>query len=161
MKPSFIFFLLVSILILSCKPSARYRANNETPERQDETATSANLDDYVRNWLKTPYKYGGMSKSGVDCSGFTSRVMLDVFHVKISRTAENQYGNGQKINDGRRRAGDLVFFKNVRGRGIDHVGVYLGGNNFAHASTRAGVIISNLDEDYYHKRYIGACRYLD
>ena len=102
-----------------------------------------------------------MSKKGVDCSGFTSRVMEDVYNIQIPRTAEEQYENGRKISDGRMRAGDLVFFRNVRGKGIDHVGVYLGNKSFAHASNNAGVIISDLDEDYYRKRYVGACRYLD
>lgn len=159
MKKSLIFSSLFVLLIISCKPSARYRTDHQMPEQTSEPSQSSNLNSYVRQWLKTPYKYGGMSKNGVDCSGFSSRVMQDVFQVKIPRTAENQFENGKKISDSKRRAGDLVFFKNVRGRGVDHVGVYLGNNTFAHASTSAGVIISGLDEAYYQKRYVGACRY--
>ena len=115
----------------------------------------------VDQWAGTPHKLGGTDRSGVDCSGFTSRVMLDVYHLKIPRTAESQYEKSRRVSDSRRRAGDLVFFRNVRGRGIDHVGVYLGDNKFTHATTKAGVIISDLNEDYYKKRYVGTCRYLD
>ena len=161
MKKSFLFFLLVSLLVISCKPSARYRTNHETPEQPDQTLNSSNLDDYVHQWLKSPYKFGGMNKNGVDCSGFTSRVMRDVYHIQIPRTAEGQYKDGHKVSDGRRRDGDLVFFRDVRGRGIDHVGVYMGKNKFAHASTKEGVIISDLEEEYYRNRYVGACRYIE
>lgn len=161
MRQLILFFLLISLLILSCKPSARYRTNHQSPEQHDGNISGSNLEKYVDQWLGVPYQYGGMSKNGVDCSGFTSRVMQDLYHLNIPRTAENQYENSRKVSDSRRKAGDLVFFRNVRGRGIDHVGVYLGNNKFAHASTKAGVIISNLDEDYYKKRYAGACRYIN
>jgi lipoprotein Spr len=161
MKKIFLFFLLVSFFAISCRPSARYRANHETLEQPEQTLDSSNLDNYVHQWLKSPYKFGGMNKNGVDCSGFTLRVMGDVYHIKIPRTAEDQYKDGRKVSDGRRRDGDLVFFRNVRGRGIDHVGVYLGKNKFAHASTKEGVIISDLAEEYYSKRYVGACRYIE
>jgi lipoprotein Spr len=144
---------------MACRPSARYKASNEYPERYTIDESSQQLEAYIHQWLHTPYKYGGMSKNGIDCSGFSSRVLKDVYHLQIPRTAESQYENGQKVSDSRRRTGDLVFFRNVRGRGIDHVGVFLGNNQFVHASTNAGVIISDLDEEYYHKRYVGACRY--
>ena len=160
-----VIILLFALLVISCKPSARFRSNNENPENNENPgynpAESSNLNDYVSQWLNSPYKYGGMSKNGVDCSGFPSRVMENVYKIKIPRTAEMQYENGRKISDSRRQAGDLIFFRNVRGRGIDHVGVFLGTNKFAHASTKAGVIISELDEAYYQKRYVGTCRYLD
>ncbi len=165
MKRLYLIILSFALLVISCKPSARYRSNHENPETEERSGyniiESSNLNDYIRQWLNSPYKYGGMSKKGVDCSGFTSRMMEDVYNFQIPRTAEEQYENGRKISDGRMRAGDLVFFRNVRGKGIDHVGVYLGNKSFAHASNNAGVIISDLDEDYYRKRYVGACRYLD
>lgn len=100
-----------------------------------------------------------MSKSGVDCSGFSTIVMRELYGVKIPRTADDQYNSGDKIRDAWREPGDLVFFKNFRGPDIDHVGIYLGNDRFVHASTSKGVIVSDLDEEYYRKRYVGACRF--
>jgi len=157
--------LLILLLILpACRPSARFSASNENDHdasypAQDFVQKSSTLDDFVKQWLNTPYKYGGMSRSGVDCSGFTSIVLLEVFNIKIPRMSEEQYKNGTKIRDSWRTPGDLVFFKNIRGHGIDHVGIYLGQTRFAHASQSSGVIISDLKEDYYRKSYVGACRY--
>jgi cell wall-associated NlpC family hydrolase len=158
------FSIFLSFVFLSCRSSARFSSSHlndyEASSRSQEfSEKSAALDNYVKHWLNTPYKYGGMSKSGIDCSGFSFVVMRDVYDIVISRTADAQYKAGEKIRDGWRKPGDLVFFKNVRGHGIDHVGIYLGNNLFAHASTNKGVIISDLDEDYYRKRYVGICRY--
>jgi lipoprotein Spr len=85
--------------------------------------------------------------------------MREVYNIKVPRTAQEQYNNGDKIRDSWRSPGDLVFFKNIRGQGIDHVGIYLGDNRFAHAAESKGVVVSDLDENYYRKRYVGSCRY--
>lgn len=161
-----ILFLLFTlcIFISACKPSARFRSDNVSAtearsESNESTSKSYELEKYVREWLNTPYNYGGTTKKGVDCSGFSSQVMLNVYKIEIPRTAEDQFNQGKKIRDGWLSPGDLVFFKNVRGRGIDHVGVFLGDGRFIHASNSAGVIVSDLEEDYYRKRYVGACRY--
>jgi lipoprotein Spr len=164
MKKIIFFLIFLSFVLLSCRSSARFSAtdsnNYEISSRnQDFNEKTSKLDNYVKQWLYTPYKYGGMSKSGIDCSGFSFVVMRDVYNILISRTADEQYKAGEKIRDDWRKPGDLVFFKNVRGHGIDHVGIYLGNNLFAHASTNKGIIVSNLDEDYYRKRYVGICRY--
>jgi cell wall-associated NlpC family hydrolase len=129
------------------------------PQNRESIKESSDLNSFVKQWIHTPYKYGGMSRSGVDCSGFSSIVMREVYNIKIPRTAEAQYNNGNKIRDSWRSPGDLVFFKNFRGSGIDHVGIYLGDNRFVHASESNGVVVSDLDENYYRKRYVGACRY--
>jgi len=162
------YFLSLLFLILfifsSCRPSARFSASKvndqESAPRDGESITkSSELNNFVKQWLHTPYKYGGMSRSGIDCSGFSSIVMREVYNIKVPRTAQEQYKSGDKIRDSWRSPGDLVFFKNFRGHGIDHVGIYLGDNRFAHAAESTGVVVSDLDENYYHKRYIGSCRY--
>ena len=159
-------FLLLAlcIFISACKPSARFRSDNVSATEtrlgsNESTSKSDELGRYIREWLNTPYQFGGTTKKGVDCSGFSSQVMLNIYNIEIPRTAEDQFNQGKKIRDGWLSPGDLVFFKNVRGRGIDHVGVFLGNGRFVHASTSAGVIVSDLEEDYYRKRYVGACRY--
>jgi cell wall-associated NlpC family hydrolase len=161
-----ILLLLIFVFILSaCKSSARFSTvssvNKEKSRGEQEYSENASdLNNFIEQWLHTPYKYGGMSKSGVDCSGFASIVMRDVYGIKVPRTAQDQYSSGENVRTGWKSPGDLVFFKNVRGRGIDHVGIYLGNSRFVHASTNKGVIISDLDEDYYRKRYVGTRRYV-
>ena len=154
----FIFFSMV------LSSSARFSASNEDDYQgarldQESIKENTNLLNLVNQWMDTPYEYGGMSKSGVDCSGFSSIILDEAYSIKIPRTAEEQYNMGEKIRNSWLSPGDLVFFKNFRGHGIDHVGIYLGNNQFAHATESNGVMVSDLDEDYYQKRYVGACRY--
>ena len=165
MKHVFLILILSIYMLTSCRSSARFSTTSST--RNEKSANeyefrneeSSHLNNFIKKWLDTPYEYGGMSKSGVDCSGFSSIVMREVYGLKIPRSADDQYNAGEKVGDGWRSPGDLVFFKNVRGHGVDHVGIYMGDNRFAHASTKKGVIVSDLDEDYYRKRYVGTCRY--
>jgi len=156
--------LLILFVFSSCRPSARFSAvkvndQQSAPRDRESVSESSKLNSFVKQWIHTPYKYGGMSRSGVDCSGFSSILMREVYDIKLARTAQEQYNNGDKIRDSWRSPGDLVFFKNTRGHGIDHVGIYLGDNRFAHAATSTGVVVSDLDENYYHERYVGTCRY--
>ncbi len=105
-------------------------------------------------WMNVPYRYGGKGQGGIDCSGFVKRMFLDAFSRVLS-------GGGSRdifekdvvaIPKDSLREGDLVFFK-IRRNMISHVGLYLSNNKFVHASVQAGVIISDLDEDYYRKFY--------
>ena len=96
---------------------------------------------------------------GVDCSGLTSLVMEEFFGIQIPRSSEEQFKNGAIVRDDFIQSGDLVFFKNVRGVGVDHVGIYLGDSKFIHASQSRGVMISDIEEDYYSQRFAGARRY--
>ncbi len=111
---------------------------------------------YLDAWYGTPYRYGGSSHAGVDCSAFTMGLMSEVFATPIPRTVKEQYKNSERIDKENLQEGDLVFF-NTRGP-LSHVGVYLLNNKFAHASTSSGVMISDLDEDYFARRYQGAGR---
>lgn len=120
----------------------------------------ANLDllHFMDEWYGTPYRYGGTSKKGIDCSAFALGLLSSVFAVSIPRTVREQYENSRRINRSELQLGDLVFF-NTRGR-ISHVGVYLINNKFVHASTSNGVMISDLDDSYFYKKYVGAGRIL-
>jgi cell wall-associated NlpC family hydrolase len=111
---------------------------------------------FIDDWYGTRYRYGGSTKAGTDCSGFTGNLMLAVFGITMPRIAKDQYAACKKIKKKNMQQGDLVFF-NTRG-GVSHVGVYMGNNKFIHASTSRGVMISDLDDDYYHKTFIGAGR---
>lgn len=111
------------------------------------------------SWRGAPYVYGGVSRRGVDCSGFTMQVMREM-GVSLPHSSAGQFRYGTPVAKSSLREGDLVFF-NTTGRGISHVGVYLGSGQFIHASTpRTGVIVSNINEAYYRNTYVGARRVL-
>lgn len=121
-----------------------------------EELNNLKLYSFIHEWYGTPYKYGGTTKAGIDCSAFTLFLYEQVYNVKLPRTSRDQYTHLKKISRAELQEGDLVFFKE-RTR-ITHVGVYLGNNKFAHASTSQGVMISDLDQLYFSRRYAGAGR---
>ncbi len=110
-------------------------------------------------FLNTPYKYGGNSEKGIDCSAFTQKVFLNSIELKIPRTAREQFLLGEKISkDEELDFGDLVFFKTKRRSTPSHVGIYIGDNKFMHASRKKGVMVSSLEEKYWVPRFLGARR---
>ena len=111
----------------------------------------------AKGYLGVPYVWGGTSPSGFDCSGFTHYVMLKN-EIAIPRTAADQYKKGTSVSKSSLKPGDFVFFETYKA-GASHVGIYLGNDQFIHASTSAGkIIISNLSNSYYSSHYIGAKR---
>ena len=125
-------------------------------EETVESMTNEKLISFLEDWYGTPNQFGGDTKKGIDCSAFTCRLMDSVYNITLPRTAKNQYNSSTKVRKQDLKQGDLVFF-NTTG-GISHVGVYLGNNKFVHASASSGVMISDLDEAYFKRRYIGAAR---
>ncbi|RYG48593.1 NlpC/P60 family protein, partial [bacterium] len=112
----------------------------------------------AQTWRGVRYSYGAMSRRATDCSGFTSQVFKSV-GVKLPRTSREQSGVGSKVGKGSLSAGDLVFFHTTRGKRISHVGIYMGGGKFIHASSGGGkVMVSNLNEGYYRNRFVTARR---
>jgi hypothetical protein len=117
---------------------------------------AALLDLYVHDWAGTPYRRGGLSRNGIDCSGFTMQTYQDVFGKNLPRTTEEQLEAGKKISQNGLKPGDLVFFKTgIRQR---HVGIYLSNSQFIHASATRGVTISDLDHGYWHDHFWQARR---
>jgi NlpC/P60 family len=112
------------------------------------------LYDMISEWWGAPYRIGGMTKKGVDCSAFVQTLIGGVYELPLPRTASEQKAMCTEIRKEELTEGDLVFF-NTRG-GVSHVGVYLHNNKFVHASTSGGVTISDLSEPYWEKRFIGA-----
>ena len=116
-----------------------------------DSAATPYLYYQVYEWLGTRYKYAGESRSGIDCSGFVAEMYRNVYCIQLNGGSRDIYPLTTPVEKNELKEGDILFFKIKKGQ-ISHVGVYLGNNKFAHASVKAGVIISDLDEDYY-KRY--------
>ena len=135
----------------------------QTVQYSDYAGTSAvksareDLVDYAKSFLGTRYVWGGASPSGFDCSGFTMYVYAH-FGYRMSHGASDQLYAFTRVSTAERLAGDLVFFS-YGGGDISHVGIYLGGGAFIHATSNGGVKISYFD-GYYSSTYVGAVRIL-
>ncbi len=111
------------------------------------------LYGFINEWQGVTYKYGGKDKNGIDCSGLTSTLYSKVYNKTISSSTKALVGEVKKIKESDLKEGDLVFF-NTNGKSISHVGVFLQNNKFVHASTKKGVMISDMTEPYFKKTYV-------
>jgi hypothetical protein len=112
----------------------------------------------IMDWLGTPYRFGGTSRKAIDCSAFVQTIFLASSDIMLPRTARYQFTVGAKINRDELEFGDMVFFHTYTRRFPSHVGIYLGDDLFAHASSRYGVTVSSLNSRYYSSRFIGGKR---
>lgn len=127
---------------------------SDVESRHYDTQQIGALVAEAARWLGVPYKYAGNDKKGVDCSGLTSQVFLKTFNVKMPRSSREQQQWCINIRKENLQPGDLVFFATGSNRNrVSHVGLYIGNGDIIHASSSRGVIISNLTENYYLKRY--------
>jgi cell wall-associated NlpC family hydrolase len=114
----------------------------------------------IIKYLDTPYKYGGNTLDGIDCSAFTQNIYKSVLSINLERSARLQFKQGIEIdNKNTLKFGDLVFFNTRKRVKPGHVGIYIQDNLFVHASSKRGVTISSLDHSYYSKRFMGARRF--
>ncbi len=166
---STIFSVILMVIIGSCGSFPVYRGDgiNCTGGRWaglvssgggPSTARDNKMMEEIQSWLGTPYVYGGESKSGVDCSGFTQAVYSAV-DIDIPRTASQQAQASAKVAPGDLKFGDLIFF-NTEGSGISHVGIYIGDGFFVHASSSRGVVRESLSKEYYAQRIVSAGRFM-
>lgn len=122
-------------------------------ESTTSSKSGSSVVSYAKQFLGCKYVYGGTSPSGFDCSGFTQYVYKH-FGVNLNRTAAAQYSNGKSVTS--LQAGDLVMFGKS---GINHVGIYIGGNTFIHAANKSqGVRTDSMSTGYYKTNYVGARR---
>lgn len=117
--------------------------------------SNAALYRFIDAWYGVDYRLGGCDMNGIDCSGFVQKLYLEVFGMDLLRTSYEMFANCEHLRKSDEATeGDLVFFK-TRGRRISHVGVYLTNNYFVHASTTQGIMISSLNEEYWHRHFAG------
>lgn len=133
-----------------------------TAQSKQQTQVSRGNDSstslIIRNAMSligTPYSFGGTSRSGFDCSGYTQYVFRGS-GVSLPRTSYAQFGVGTAVSKSQLQPGDLVFFTTYSS-GASHVGIYIGGGSFIHASN-SGVRTTSLYDSYYASRYLGARR---
>jgi hypothetical protein len=111
----------------------------------------------IDEWMGVPYRLGGCSKSGIDCSCFVQMIYSGVFGIELRRSSCDMFGDVRLVAAGDIREGDLLFLKGP-GSKISHVGIYLKDNKFVHVTTARGVVISSLQEGYYRKFFHAAGR---
>lgn len=117
------------------------------------------LLSHYSGWSGVPYRFGGNSKKGIDCSAYTLRVYKEIFDLPLKRRVVDQRRQGTKIEPSDIRAGDLVFFN--PNTYPHHVGVALGDGRFVHVSSKKGVMISSLHTGYWAKYFREARRIID
>ncbi len=146
---------------LSKENSALFKNSTvqQSLNKEQSTLFLAQLHKEFHYWQGTPYRFGGNSKKGIDCSALVQHIYLKSFNVKLPRTTEKQVQEGFLVHKSQLQVADLVFFKT--GWNIRHVGVYIGNNKFIHASYSKGVITSSLDNVYWKSKYWQAKRILD
>ena len=117
------------------------------------------LESFIKDWMGVRYRLGGSTKRGIDCSQFTKKLYKEVYNIRIGDNCEEQWKQTTRIDKPNLKIGDIVFFRSRLSPSGWHCGLYIGENNFVHASNRhEGVKISSLDEPRYLKAYKGAGR---
>jgi hypothetical protein len=115
----------------------------------------------VKKYLGIPYRLGGSSKKGMDCSNFSRIVYRKILGIEIPNNSINQFSSSElkPIDSDDLQMGDLIFFGNKKKR-INHVGVYLSDGQFIHASSSQGITVSSLDSRYWKKRFVSSKRHM-
>ncbi|MEE4356591.1 MAG: NlpC/P60 family protein [Desulfococcaceae bacterium] len=113
----------------------------------------------IDEWIGTPYRMGGCSKSGIDCSCLVKTIFEDVYGISLSRTSRSIFKESERISKEELQEGDIICFRN-RSKRISHIGIYLKDGKFVHASQKYGVTVSDMNKRYFKKRYAGAGRIL-
>lgn len=146
----FIGCFLIFTLILTLLPQKGYT----------QTSKNEEIISLAQKQLGVPYRFGGSTPAGFDCSGFLYYIFKEV-GIVLPRTSSDQYNVGDKIKKSDLQIGDLVFFETYK-PGPSHSGIYVGDRKFIHASSNVGITISSVDDPHYwSSRYLGARRILD
>lgn len=153
--------------VATTKPkSTDNKTNNQVSKYAEKwkitIPNSANIKllQSIDSWMGTPYKYGGRTKSGTDCSGFCLNVYTEVYNIDIERSTVDILNQSKVVKKADLEEGDFVFFK-INSSRVNHVGIYIANGYFAHASSSKGVMISSLSEAYWTKYWHAGGRILN
>ncbi len=154
--------VFLCVLLSSCGTRAPHYNYQELAQAAVRLNMDIDLKDnhrlYIESakWIGVPYRAGGISRRGIDCSGLTCNIYNAVYYKQLKRNSDEQRKeNCRKIHKNKLKEGDLVFFHNGKNkRKATHVGIYLKNNCFIHASNSRGVIISSLDDPYYQRMWM-------
>jgi cell wall-associated NlpC family hydrolase len=158
--------IITSILVVLGMTSMSQVKNKYTefnkPAISDEILTSDSLlNKFMLYWIGKPYKLGGRTEKGIDCSGFNKRLYTDVYKLNLESVCYRQWAQTNRIQKDSLKTGDLLFFRSTQSPSGWHCAVYLGETLFVHAANRyEGVKISSLNEPNYKRAYRGAGRLL-
>lgn len=133
------------------------KVSTEKTVQQPIQAAEPNVISIAKEYMGVPYLWAGSTPDGFDCSGFIYYAYTKAGKQMGRYSSEGYYNRSFYVNEP--QPGDLVFFENTYKKGISHMGIYLGNNEFIHASTTGGVMISNLSEAYYAKHFEGFKRF--
>jgi len=150
MKKILFFIFTITLLFSACKSHKKLSQKPDTVHQK--------LEKVYHKYKGAPYRYGGTTSLGFDCSGFVQRAYMDAFHKSLPRTTKAMMNAGKRINRSQLNPGDLVFFHPTRK--YYHVGIYMGNGIFMHASSSKGVMKSKMDLKYWRRSYVTARRIL-
>jgi probable lipoprotein NlpC len=153
------FFLLLSCAVKSKQVSSEYyfSGKNEWKNMANSFRYPTELENRIEEFLGTPYLWGGNSVEGMDCSAFVKHIYT-IYGIDLPRTSILQSKLGIKIPKYALLPGDLVFFGYAGQDSVTHVGIYMGNNKFANATTSHGIKYSDLDESSLSSKYLFAKR---
>ena len=139
--------------------STKKKVEKQSQKTVKATPRPTNLEKYAKGWLGAKYVYGAAGKRKTDCSGYVMQVYKGFYGISLDHNAQRIFddGRGYSIKRKKLQEGDLVFFGNFWK--ISHVGIYLKGDRFIHASTSNGVVITPMDDNYWASKYKGARRF--
>ena len=161
-----VIYIIVSVFLLSCNKNTgdiiiaeqvikessiqeKYSSLLSVPANE---ISNLYLYTFIDEWIGVKYKYGGMTKEGIACSGFCNILYTNVYNKELPRTSTDISSSLTEVGKEELEEGHLVVF-NIGNKKNSHVGVYLRNNKFVHSSTSKGVIISSLNNPYYEKAY--------
>jgi len=152
------YLLWLCVIFLSVLASCGSRKNTSNTKAARAADAMANLKSkplyrFISSWTGVKYRLGGLDKSGIDCSGFALLLQKDIYGKTLPRRSRDQAEAVKKRSYNNLKEGDLIFFS-FGGKEVDHVGVYLNGDFFVHASTTRGVIVDDLSMPVYQRAIV-------
>ena len=162
--PALLYLFIIALLFTSC--STTPKTYKKVPLKQQKISyklkkknhVTTKLYDAYKRWAGVKYCYAGESKNGIDCSSLVQTIYKEAFHIKLPRTTKEQIKVGKRVQKSALKEGDILFFKTSYH--VLHSGIYLEKGKFIHASSKYGVILSNIHNPYWRAKYFQARRIL-